>query len=63
MSTWKDRCPVEKLKKHIVRKDTNYEEKFHLIEKYIEIEIDEAFEFAKNSKSPQIDQLGKHIYA
>ena len=63
LSTWKDRCPVEKLKKHIVRKDTNYEKKFQLIEKNIEIEIDEAFEFAKNSKSPQIDQLGKYIYA
>jgi pyruvate dehydrogenase E1 component alpha subunit len=63
LSTWKDRCPVQKLKNHIIKEDTNNEKKIQIIEKEISNEIDEAFEFAKNSKSPQIDRLDKHIYA
>jgi pyruvate dehydrogenase E1 component alpha subunit len=63
LSTWKDRCPIEKLKNHIVGKDVNYATQFQLIEAEIEAEIFEAFEFAKNSKSPAKDQLDKYIYA
>jgi TPP-dependent pyruvate/acetoin dehydrogenase alpha subunit len=63
LSTWKDRCPIEKLKNHIVGKDVNYAEKFQLIETEIETEISGAFEFAINSKSPTKDQIDQYIYA
>ena len=63
LSTWKDRCPVEKLKNHIIKEDISNEKKFKIIEKEINIEITEAFEFAKNSRSPQLDKLDKYIYA
>jgi pyruvate dehydrogenase E1 component alpha subunit len=63
LSTWKDRCPIEKLKNHIVGKGVNHETQFQLIEAEIKAEISEAFEFARNSKSPTIDQLDKYIYA
>ena len=63
LSTWKDRCPVAKLKNHIIKEDISNEKKFKIIEKEINIEITEAFEFAKNSRSPQLDKLDKYIYA
>jgi TPP-dependent pyruvate/acetoin dehydrogenase alpha subunit len=63
LSTWKAKCPVEKIKKHISKKYINCERQFKLIEKEIYLEIDQAFEFAINSKSPSTDTLDKHIYA
>jgi len=63
LSTWKDRCPIEKLKSHIMSKNVGYDNQFQSIEKKIEVEITEAFEFARNSKAPTIDQLEKYIYA
>ena len=63
LSTWKERCPIEKLKNYITTKGLDYEAKFQSIESEIEIEISEAFAYAKNSKTPTIDQLENHIYA
>jgi TPP-dependent pyruvate/acetoin dehydrogenase alpha subunit len=63
LSTWKEKCPIEKLKSHIMREDINYATQFQLIEAEIEAEITEAFEFAINSNSPNINQLDKFIYA
>ena len=63
LSTWRDKCPIEKLKQHIVKNNTDYEKQFQLIEKEINIEISEAFEFAENSSIPLVDQLDRYIYA
>jgi|SaaInlStandDraft_5_1057022.scaffolds.fasta_scaffold02295_5 TPP-dependent pyruvate/acetoin dehydrogenase alpha subunit len=63
LSIWKEKCPVEKLKNHIMSKNINYATQFTLIEKAIESEISDAFKFAINSNPPSIDLLNKHIYA
>ena len=63
LSTWRDKCPIEKLKQHIVKNNTDYEKQFQLIEEDINAEINEAFEFAENSSIPLIDQLDRYIYA
>jgi len=63
LSTWRDKCPIEKLKQHIVKNNTDYEKQFQLIEEDINTEINEAFEFAENSSIPLIDQLDRYIYA
>ena len=63
LSTWIDKCPIEKLKQHIVKNNTDYEKQFQLIEKDINTEINEAFKFAENSFIPLIDQLDRYIYA
>ena len=63
LSTWRDKCPIEKLKQHIVKNNTDYEKQFQLIEKDINTEINEAFKFAENSFIPLIDQLDRYIYA
>jgi len=63
LAIWKDRCPVDKLKKHIENRSGSHKEIFESIEKNVATEIKEAFEFAENSPIPQINQLNKHIYA
>jgi TPP-dependent pyruvate/acetoin dehydrogenase alpha subunit len=59
---WKDKCPIEKLKNHILEKSLNCTVQLQLIEDKITAEILEAFEFAENSNSPDIEQLDKYIY-
>mgnify|MGYP006431134497 FL=1 len=63
LAVWKDKCPINMLKKYIENKSESHKTRFELIEDEISFEINEAFEFAKNSKSPAKDQLDKYIYA
>ena len=62
LATWKDSCPVGKLKKHIETKGS-HEKIFKTIEMEIDKEIKLAFEFAKNSPIPKIEDLNKYTYA
>ena len=62
LATWKDSCPVGKLKKHIKSKGS-HEKIFKTIEMEIDKEIKLAFEFAKNSPIPKIEDLNKYTYA
>ena len=60
---WKDRCPVEGFEKKLVEKgilDTSISERMR---KDIEIEIEEAFAFAKSSPFPEVDTMYENIYA
>ena len=62
LAIWKDSCPVSKLKKHIKSKGS-HEKIFKTIEVKIDKEIKIAFEFAKNSPIPKIENLNKYTYA
>jgi pyruvate dehydrogenase E1 component alpha subunit len=60
---WKDRCPVASFEKKLVERgilDASVSERMR---KDIEVEIEEAFAFAKSSPFPEVDAVRKNIYA
>jgi len=63
LQTWKDKCPVDKLEKHIEKIDSDCKKRFQALEDEIESEIKKAFEFAEKSKEPNIEHMGLHVYA
>ena len=60
---WKKRCPVKRLKQYLLEKSFITEEKISQISKKIEVEIDEAVDFAKKSPFPNEYCAQDHIYA
>jgi len=61
--TWKNKCPIERLKIHIIEQCFVTEQQIDLIEHDIKTEISNAFEFASNSPEPSPVQMRDHIYA
>ena len=60
---WKNRCPVVGFEKKLVERgilDASVSERMR---KDIEVEIEEAFAFAKSSPFPEVDTLCENIYA
>ena len=60
---WKDRCPVEGFEKKLIEKgilDASVSERMR---EDIEIEIEEAFAYAKSSPFPEVDTMYENIYA
>ncbi len=63
LSVWKDRCPVERLKNHMLAQDVITKQQIDLIDSEIRDEINDAFEFAINSPNPKATHMERHIYA
>ena len=62
LKKWMKRCPIETYKNTIIKKSIVTElEIAKMIEK-INSEINDAFNFAKESVFPELDLLNKHIY-
>jgi TPP-dependent pyruvate/acetoin dehydrogenase alpha subunit len=60
---WKERCPVENFEKKLIEKGTLDESVSEQMRKDIEIEIEEAFAYAKSSPFPEVDTMYENIYA
>ena len=60
---WKERCPVENFKKKLIEKGTLDESVSEQMRKDIEIEIEEAFAYAKSSPFPEVSTMYENVYA
>jgi TPP-dependent pyruvate/acetoin dehydrogenase alpha subunit len=59
---WIKKCPLEFLKKHMLKKNNIKEKEIIDIEKNIEIEIDEAVNYAFNSPDPDISKIKDSVF-
>jgi pyruvate dehydrogenase E1 component alpha subunit len=59
---WKERCPVEFLKKHLIAHDSLAMDVFNKIEREVEQEMQEAISFAENGTLEPVENLEKNIY-
>ena len=59
---WKERCPVEFLKKHLIAHDSLSMDVFNKIEREVEQEMQEAISFAENGTLEPVENLEKNIY-
>lgn len=60
---WMKRCPLKDFEKMLVKKNILTDAKIREINKAIDEEINEAFEFAKRSPLPERQGLTKYLYA
>ncbi|MFH1903540.1 MAG: thiamine pyrophosphate-dependent dehydrogenase E1 component subunit alpha [Candidatus Omnitrophota bacterium] len=60
---WKKRCPVEKLKKHLVKESIFNAHDIEAMSEKVQKEIGEAVAFAQKSPFPEESRLMKNIYA
>ena len=60
---WKQRCPIEQFKDHLLKLGVASVEKLNHIEVSIQKEISDAFQFAKSSPFPDMSELNNHIFA
>ncbi len=60
---WKQRCPIENLKKNLLRDDILCNQDIEDMASELEAEIEDAIIFAKESPFPEEQHLLEHIYA
>ena len=63
LQEWKQRCPIERLKKHLLGDGILCNQDIEGMTRNLEVEIEEAVEFAKESPFPEEQHLLEHIYA
>lgn len=63
LDSWIEKCPIEKTKAMLMEEKILTEEKNKTIDKEIQIEIDEAFEFAQNSPLPDESEIFDNLYS
>lgn len=61
VSKWKERCPVNYLKKHMLENDLITEEKIKELEKEVEQEMQEAVTFAENGSLEPVEDIEKYL--
>ena len=59
---WKSRCPVKLCYKHLIDEKICDEDELDKIDKLVEASINEAVEFARNSKYPEPEDALKDMY-
>ncbi len=59
---WLKKCPVGRLERHLLEHSVVTKEEMDLISAHIASDIDEAFEFAKESLYPDASGLTDHVY-
>ena len=62
LKIWLDRCPLKKLKNKIVT-NSNKLKNINILEKKINKEIAQAFNFAKTAQFPKKNIIEKYIYS
>ncbi len=60
---WMKCCPLKDFKKVLINETILTEEKINQINKDIDTEIDEAFDFAQKSPLPKKEELTKYLYS
>lgn len=62
LDKWMNKCPLKSYERLLKKRKILTDEKKNLIEGAIKKEIEEAFEFAKNSPLPDGAEITKHLY-
>lgn len=63
INQWKNRDPIEKLKKYMMSNGIKPDEQISVMSQKIEGEMEEAVTFARESPFPRQEQLPEHVYA
>ena len=63
LQRWKDKCPIKKLKKHLLEKENVFENILDKIDKKVSDEIEDAARFALDSPYPDPNDLLKDLFA
>ncbi len=63
LEKWKGQCAVKKLLKYMLEGSYITEYEIAGIESKVNIEVNDAFDFALSSSNPEADQMKGHIYA
>ena len=63
LKQWMTQCPIKKCEKDIKDEKIISDNDFRMIAESIDLEIQEAFEFAKSSPFPNSDGLFDNVYA
>ncbi len=63
VDSWKAQCPILRMEKKLIANNLITKSEIESMERKIQGEIDEAFEFAKHSPFPPEQELLNHIYA
>jgi pyruvate dehydrogenase E1 component alpha subunit len=59
---WKKKDPIKRFKKHLIKNKVFKEEQLDGMDKEIEVEIENAYSFAKNSPYPDAGELNDHVF-
>jgi TPP-dependent pyruvate/acetoin dehydrogenase alpha subunit len=62
VQAWKQRCPVTRFREMLLRERVLSEEKSNAMEDQIDVEIDQAFAFAKESPLPIKEKLHEYLF-
>jgi pyruvate dehydrogenase E1 component alpha subunit len=60
---WKERCPIERLRRKLLEEEVLREEDFERIETEIQKEIEDAIDFAQSSPFPDPEEALRGLYA
>ncbi len=63
VAQWKTRCPIARLKKHILDQEFATESELNAIEKELATLSESAHEFAEKSAYPPAESATRHVYA
>jgi len=59
---WKERCPIDFLRKHLISRDGLSEDVLKKLDKEVEQEMQDAISFAENGTLEPVENLEKNIY-
>ena len=62
LNKWIEKCPLESYKNEIIKKGLVDDKEIFKMREKINIEINDAFKFAKESSFPDLDVMNQHIY-
>lgn len=62
INAWKEKCPIKRLMKKLIKDDAKVEKKLKLIDQQINQEIDDAIEYSNSSPFPSIEEMYEDIY-
>lgn len=62
INSWKEKCPLKRLRARLVQSDPKLEKKLKAIEKKAVKLIDDAIEFAKASEFPPLEEMYEDVY-
>jgi TPP-dependent pyruvate/acetoin dehydrogenase alpha subunit len=62
VAAWKQRCPLEALRKRLLESPTISQESLQRIEQELARGLDEAVQFAKHSPEPAAAALTEHLF-
>ncbi len=62
LDKWADRCPLKNHERYLIERKISTKREMEDIKKALKKELDEAFEYAKSSPSPNVNEISKYLY-